>query len=164
MSPKRKLIMSETQTTAAPTNKKAPVQRTIFDLDTFTEVTVLHDREAAPEIVSIDQALSLLGNDSKALFAIIQEGLDAEIGRKVGESVDGWYTKDDEGNAAPFAGTRADTDAVNSLVLTLCKTVFGWNKDLTLDQKKALKAQAMTMIQNTPAIKDGLKKSAALGK
>jgi hypothetical protein len=144
-------------------DKKPTVQRTIFDLDTFTEVTVVKEHAPAPEITSVAQALELLGNDSKRLFALIQGGLEADIKRDAGDSPDGWMYETEDGEMVPFAGTRADMDAVNKLRLTLAKTVFGLDKSMTAEVKQGLKDKAMEMIQNTPAIKEGLKKSAALG-
>ena len=83
-------------------DKKPTVQRTIFDLDTFTEVTVVKEHEAAPEITSIQQALELLGNDSKRLFTIIQGGIEADIKREAGDSPEGWLMETDEGELIPF--------------------------------------------------------------
>ncbi len=143
---------------------KPKVQRSIFDLDTFAEVTVFQYHDKAPEITSVAQALELLGNDSKKLFEIIQGGIEADIKREAGDRADGWLQETDEGEEVPFVGTRADMDAVNKLRLTLAKTVFGLDKSMSNEVKNALKTNAMEMIQNTPAIKEGLKKSAALGK
>jgi hypothetical protein len=137
------------------------VQRSAFDLDSFSEVLLVKEFEFTP-VGSTDEALAKLGNDSKRLLEVINNGLKSEIRNEVAEDPDGWRTFDDEGELnGAFSGTLADMKAVNNLVLTLAKTVFGYSKDLDKDQKRAAKDAAMAMIQNTEAIKAGLKKSAA---
>lgn len=144
--------------------EKEAVQRTIFDLDTMAEVVVSKEHDVAPEITSVEQALALLGHDTKRLFSIIQEGLTSEIKNKAGNEPDGWFVADDEGDfTVPFVGTRADIKAVNQLVLTLAKTALGWDKSMTKEQKADVKAKAMDAIKTTPLLRDGLKRTAALG-
>lgn len=140
-----------------------PVQKTIFDLDSMTEVLVGKEHAVAPEVTSVEQALQLLGNDTKRLFTIIREGLTAEIGDAARNDPSGWFAADDEGDfTVPFNGTVADIKAVNSLVLTLAKTALGWDKNMTKDQKAKVKEAAMEAIKTTPLLRDGLKRTAAL--
>ena len=144
----------------ADVKQPQPVQRTKFDLDSFSEVTVYHEREVAPEITSIEQALALVANDSAKLFAVIREGLNAEIGRRIGDSADGWYTKDESGTQAPFTGTLGSIKVKNDMVLNLAKTVSDppWSQDMTPEQKATCKAEAEAFIRAQPKMMAGLRK------
>lgn len=138
------------------------VQKTIFDLDTFSEATVVINGEFSP-VANTQEALARVGNDTAKFLELVNEGLRAEAQRSLRTSVSGWHSLTDEGEVnGEFSGTIADIKAVNALVLTLAKTVFGYSKDLGAEQKKGAKESAMGMIKNTPAIRDGLKRSAAL--
>ena len=146
--------MAETQ--------KVPVQKTFFDLDTFADVTLKKEFDFVP-VGSVDEALARLGNKADRLLEIVNQGLIGEQRLTEYRKPEGWQILNDEGElAGPFSGTPADQKQVNALVLTLAKTVFGFNKDMTAEQKNAARASAMEMIKNTPAIKAGLQKSAAL--
>jgi hypothetical protein len=48
--------------------------------------------------------------------------------------------------------------------LTLAKTVFGFSKSMSREEKSTAKDSALEMIKTTPAIKAGLQKSAAIKK
>lgn len=137
------------------------VQRTVFDLDSFEEVLLVKEFDYAP-VTSIEEAMAKLGNNAAKLLEVINDGLRGEVRNQVADDPTGWHTFDDEGEMnGDFTGTIADQKAVNTLVLTLAKTVFGFSKDLDKDAKKASKSAAMEMIKTNPAIKDGLKRSAA---
>lgn len=141
--------------------KTLPVQRSVFDLDTMTDVTLFKEVIFTPA-TSTEDALARVGRDAKKFLAIINEGLESEARRSaVLDSSIPWLMEDDEGEKTPFAGTPADSKAVNGLVLNLAKSVFGYTKESSKDQKKASKEAAMAMITNTPAIREGLKKNAA---
>lgn len=146
-----------------PSTINLRVQRSVFDLDNFEDVTLVKEFQHQ-EVESVNEALQRVGNNQEKLLAIINEGLKAEARRNEAKNPDGWRTFNDEGEPnGQFNGTPADSKAVNALVLTLAKTVFGYNKDMNADQKRGAKASAEGMIKNTQAIRDGLKKSAALG-
>lgn len=144
------------------------VQKSLFDLDSFEEVTLVKEGDfTAP--TSVQDALHRLGGDSGKLIAVIADGMKAEEMRKLRSTGDGWSTfkKDESGedtteiNGA-FTGKVADSKKVNTLVLTLAKSVFGFGKDMTKEQKKAAKDSAVDMIKNSPPIREGLAKTAAL--
>lgn len=145
----------------ASTNTKLKVQRTIFDLESMSELTVQKEFDHTP-ITSVADALHRLGNDNGKLVAILEEGMQAEARRKAGAEAGGWVVEDEDGNVTPFGGTQADSKKVNALVLTLAKTVFGYSKDLDGAGKASAKQSAMDMVKNTKAIRDGLVKSAAI--
>lgn len=148
------------------TTEKILVQDSVFDLDAFDEVTLGKEVEFQ-KVTTVDEALELLGNQSEKLLAVINDGLKAEARRVAKNEPTGWhrFIDDDTSKAlnGPFEGAPADMSKVNALVLTLAKTVFGFSKDMTREQKAGSKESARTMIQGTPAIREGLKKSAALG-
>ncbi len=141
----------------------ARVQRTLFNLDAFQEVTLVKDFPDPAPVSTVQDALARLGNNSDRLMEIINAGLLNEERNKFAGDPNGWLTVDEEGTlGAPFVGTVADQKKVNALVLTMAKTVFGYSKDLDNAAKEAAKTQAQEFIKNTPAIREGLKKSAAL--
>ncbi len=136
------------------------VRRSVFDLDSFEDVTLIKSY-TAPTVASVQEALAHLGNDSGKLIEIINAGLDKHAEKAASIEPTGWLQENEEGEPTAFSGTQADNKKVNSLVLTLAKTVFGFEKGMTREQKQAAKQSAGEMIRNTAAIKEGLRKSAA---
>lgn len=142
--------------------KMVRVQRTIFDLASFEEV-ILAKEVAFTPVESAQDALARLDGDAAKFLGIINEGLQAEARRIAGDSPVDWHTLTDENKInGSFEGTMADITKVNALVLTLAKTVFGYNKDLDKTAKAKSKTAAMDMIKGNAAIKSGLAASAAL--
>lgn len=142
------------------------VQKTQFDLAQFDDVTLVKTGEFEP-VTDVQGALARLGGDTAALNAVINAGLKAKAMQALRESADGWHTYkvDAEGETTeevngPFAGQLADIKVVNGLVLSLSKSVFGFNKDMSKDQKRAAKEQAKEFIKSNPAIREGLAKTA----
>lgn len=148
---------------ASPTAvQKVPLQNTIFDLDSMSEVTVQKTFEFQPAL-SVADALARIGNDQAKLLELINEGLIGEQRAKERVNPTGWQVLNDEGETAgEFSGVQADVKKVNALVLTLAKTVFGYSKDLDAAGKASAKQSAMDMVKNTESIRNGLKKSAAI--
>lgn len=142
--------------------KDVPIQRTITNLDTMEEVTLVKPATFT-RVNSNDEALARLGNDAKRFLDIINEGLRAEERRTLAGQPGGWYEQDDEGGIGElFNGTVADPKAVNALRLNMAKHVFGYSKDMSKEQKTAALESAMNFIKSNEAIREGLKKSAAL--
>ena len=142
------------------------VERTVFDLDSFEEVNLVKEVEYTP-VTSIEEALAKLENDAAKLLDVLNSGLLEVVKNAAAEENDGWHTYDDEKPEeinGEFSGTIADMKAVNSLTLTLAKTVYGFAKGLPKSAKKAAKESARELIRTTDSIKDGLRKSAALAK
>jgi hypothetical protein len=137
-------------------------QMTVFDLDTFDEITLQKVVPYTP-VTSTAEALQRLGNDSGKFLSIINEGLKAEVRRGLDADPSNWIVLDDEGKPTDqvFTGTKADRKTVNGLVLTLAKTIFGFSKELTREQKATAKENAVSMIRNTDSIRNGLKAQAA---
>lgn len=147
---------------------QSPITRTIFDLDTFESVKLMKN---VPDFVPAEnttEVLTRIGNDHGKMLELLNAGLKAaERAAVEGNNDIPFLTKklDDDGEETeeliPYSGTPANEDKVNALKLTLAKTVFGYNKSMSKDEKKAAKDSAISMIKDTPAIKAGLQKSAA---
>lgn len=151
-----------------PETKPIKVQKSLFDLESFDDVTLVKVGTFEP-VSDVASALQRLGGDSTKLLAAINAGLEDEAKKALRNTPDGWHTfKVDEAGEetnevnGPFTGQVADAKKVNTLVLTLAKSVFGFSKDMTKVQKAEAKEQAKTMIKDTPAIRAGLAKTAAL--
>lgn len=156
-----------TDSTASAVNsegvKKLTRQKGYFDLDTMEDVLLFKQADFKP-VSNTEEALSRLGNDASRFLAIVNEGLEAEAGRALmADSSIPFLEQDETGVFTPFAGTTADPATVNPLILNLAK-MFGYpsgQKGPEAKAKKdAAKAQAIELIKNTPAIREGLKTAA----
>ena len=137
-----------------------------FDLDQFETVETFKEGTFTPA-TDAAEALSRLGGDSAKLLDIINRGLKEVALEDLRNSETPWLTKDDEGNVIEYKGESADEAAVSDLVLTLAKTVFGFDnrdKSQTKEQKREMKEKALGMIRDTPAIRNGLVERAKAAK
>lgn len=142
------------------------IQKTVFNLDTFDYVTVGKQFDFTP-VASWEECLARMGNDANKALQAINDGLRAEAQRVNREDPSGWHSFKEDESGEPtgelngaFNGAIADDVLVNNLVLTLAKTVFGYNKGMTPEQKKAAKDSAREMIKNSEQMRSGLQKSA----
>ena len=136
-------------------------QRSVFALDTMDEVTLVKTADFK-EVTTAKEALDRLGNDSAKFLEVINTGLE-DMARKslVGDSNIPWMQEAEDGTLSPFSGTVADQKQVNNLILTLAKTVFGYSKDKTIEERRAAKDDALEMIKSSDKMKEGLQKNAA---
>lgn len=144
------------------------VQKTLFDLASFDDVLLVKVGQFEP-VSDVKDALVRLNGDTAALNKVINDGLKARAMQDLRSTADGWHTfkTDAEGELTdeingPFDGQVADSKKVGNLVLSLAKSVFGFTKSMSKDEKRAAKEQAMEMVKSTPAIRNGLAKTAAL--
>lgn len=152
--------MATANTNPANANKIL-VTKPVFDLDAFDEVKIGKEVEFTP-VTDLDQILAKLDNDQERMIRIINAGLRDEIAREARQSDEGWHSFDDEGKLnGPYEGTIANPKKVNVIVLGLAKSVFGFSKDMTRDQKREAKEQAMQFVKSNETIRNGLKKNAA---
>lgn len=157
-----KLLNTLNPADAGEPTKMPKTQKAIFDLQSFEDITLWKEYQFTP-VNDMQEALARLGNDAKRVLAIVNQGLEGVARTEAQQKPDGWRTFTEAGEEnGPFTGTMADRLAVNALVLTLAKTVFGWDKDDDNDTKKAKKLQAVEMIKSNDAIRAGLQKSAAV--
>lgn len=141
--------------------KTIPIQKQLFDLSTMTNVTCFKEVQFRP-VSTTQEALERLGHDAKRLITVINEGLEGEAARTArADSTIPWMVENDEEEKVPFEGIPADQKAVNGLVLNLAKSVFGYKKESTPEEKSLAKQKALDMIKNTDAIREGLKENAA---
>lgn len=149
--------------------KQPQIQNTVFDLDTMSEVLLVKSVPDFMPAENTSEVLERIGNDPVKMLELMNNALRIAERKAVADNSEPWHTfeLDESGDETdkvngPFTGTIADIKAVNALRLTLSKTVFNYSKSMTPDEKKAAKAAAMDMIKNTEAIKNGLKRSAAI--
>lgn len=137
-----------------------------FDLDAFETIETYKEGTFVPA-ADAAEALSRLGGDATVLLSIINRGLKEQAIEDLRNSETPWLTKDEDGNITEYKGESADESAVSDLVLTLAKTVFGFDnrdKSQTKEQKRAMKEKALGMIRDTPAIRNGLVERAKAAK
>lgn len=136
------------------------IQKGLFDLKTMDTVTLKKTVPFQP-VDSVQAANERLGNNLDKLIEVINRGLQAHTREAaINDNSQPWMVEDEEGNLVPFDGIPADEKLVNGLILNLAKSLFGYNKDMEVEEKRAAKESAVEMIRNTPAIRDGLQKQA----
>lgn len=136
------------------------VQRTIFDLDAFDSKLLGKEIKFAPA-ATFEAALSAVGNDQAKLLDLINKGLELQVRDAAYYNNEGWRAFDEDGDLKDaFTGTITEPKNVNQTVATLAKTIFGYNKDMKPEQKKAAKDAAMKMVRETEGIREGLKRRA----
>lgn len=147
---------------------KDVVERKAFDLEAFDDIVLVKTVEFLPPS-DVNEALTRLGGDTSKLMLVITNGMLEAYKNELRSTPDGWHTYEEDSDGeptekinGPFTGQVADAKKVNNLKLQMAKSVFGFEKGMTRDQKKAAKEAAAEMIKNTPAIRAGLAKTAAL--
>jgi len=146
---------------------KGVVEKPVFDLSSFEDVTLVKPFEFLPP-TDVNEALTRLGGDTAALMAVITSGMLDSYKSELRKTADGWHTYEEDADGEPtdkingvFQGQVADSKKVNNLKLSLAKSVFGFEKGMSKEAKRAAKEQAAEMIKNTEAIRNGLAKTAA---
>jgi hypothetical protein len=151
-------------TPTSTVTKEPPVIRTVFDLDSFDEVTLQKAVPFSP-VSSIEEANKVLGHDAAKFLAIVNTGLRTELrNAAVSDTSIPWMVADEKGNLTPFSGTAADNKVVSALRLNLAKNVFGYKSDEqggNAESRSAAKEKALEFIRGNQQIRDGLKISAA---
>lgn len=144
------------------------VQKTLTDLSTLDDALLVKEGSFSPAN-DVAEALSAVGGDNTALLEVINDGLRSRAMQALRADGSGWHTfkLDESGEPTdeingPFEGQVGDSKKINNLILSLAKSVFGFEKGMSKDAKKAAKESAIEMIKTTPAIKNGLAKTAAL--
>lgn len=148
----------KTETTNEP--RELTITDAVFDLDTFEEVT-LQKKVLFTPIKDQDAALTMLSTDGEKMLRIINKGLEAELRSVEKKNPAGFQVVEDGDLKGEYTGTPANMANVNSLVLTMAKTMYGFSKDLSPEAKRTAKDAAKDFIRSQPAIKENLKKQAA---
>jgi hypothetical protein len=176
MTPSTETLTNDSTNAVSPTApatslkaiKQSAITQTVFDLNTFDEVLLVKNVPDFIPAENMAEVLVRVGNDSAKVLELVNAGLKSNERAAIETNPQiPWHTfvLDAEGEPTKeingvFTGTPADFDKVNSLRLTLAKTVFGYSKSMSKAEKSAAKDSAMEMIKTTPAIKAGLQKSA----
>lgn len=139
------------------------IQKSVIDLNTMEETLIGKTFTFTP-VTSTTEALERVGGDAKKFLDLINEGLFAETRRAETSNLAGYNKFDAEGDLTnvPFDGIIADAKVVNTLVLQLAKTVFGYKTESPIAERNAAKDAARDFIKGNPVIRENLKKSAAL--
>lgn len=166
--------MSTTQTT--PAEVEIRTSKTVFDLDSKSDVTVVKVSKV-PEIANMQDFVSRLGNDAEKILTIVRAGY-ADFAAKQLESDASvaWQTEEEDENGttvlAPFTGTLLSEDASKSFatnVLNMAKLLFGYPKSklpagataaekaTNKTVKQAAKEKAQSMLLDNPAVIEALK-------
>ena len=151
--PKKETNMTPTTNTNEP--KHSPITRKVFDLASFDEVNLTKPFNPPAKPASVQEALSLVNNDSEKLLNLIYEGLTSEAREAQRLDPAGCVIEDEEGKETPYTGKFADETKIKLIqgaVLNTAKMFAGGAWDtLKLEQKKGFKAQAIAMLRATPA-------------
>lgn len=140
---------------------KISVTKLVFDLNTMDEVTLVREGEFTP-VASMEEFLQRLGGDTAKVLEVANKGL-VDVAKAELKTSDGqWLQLDEEtGATSEFTGTQANKKAVNNLVLTLAKTLFGFVKEAGREAKREAKEKALNFIRSNEQIKAGLIATAA---
>jgi hypothetical protein len=139
-----------------PTNQTTKdVKQTVFDLQTFGDVKLVRTVTLPVRPTTIHEALAAVGGDNTALLSVIYDGLCVSVEKAARADVAGFSVVDEDGKVGDlYTGTPVSEEkgkAINAAVLGIAKAM-GWSKDMTIDQKNALKDQAMNFIKSNPAM------------
>lgn len=145
------------------------VTKTLTDLSTLDEVLLVKPGKFMP-VADAAEALQRLGGDQNALAEVLNDGLEARAKQELRSTAGGWHTfkLDADGEPiitevnGPFEGQVGDTTKINGLVSQIAKSVYGYEKGLSPEAKKAAKQSARDFIKANAAIREGLSKTAAL--
>jgi hypothetical protein len=151
--------MTPTTTTSKPLVKT----QTMFDLDTMSNVTLVK-RSSFTDVSTTAEALQRLNGSTEKLVEAINRGLKAYEAELLAANTSiPWTVENEEGEFEDFTGTPADDKKVNALVLSLAKSMGGYHKGMSPEEKKSTKAQAIEVIRNTAVIREGLIKNSGIG-
>ena len=146
-----------------------------IDLESFEDVKLFKDVPTPAEPKSVQDALTVLGNDHAKLLKIIHSGLVQEAVASARNSDAGWLKFDENGKetAEGFSGTLVSSEILNPVVLNLSrinpvevlrngnKVEITWDEAQDREEKRAVKDATLEMIRSTPRIVEGLKKKMA---
>ncbi len=130
--------MTPNAQTATP---KLKVTTSFFDSETMETVQV-YKEVPAPVVVSIEQTLESLKNDSGKLTFVLQKGLEAIARSEAKNEVGGWIDSDTD---KEYTGTPLDDEKVRLMINTFAK-INGYNAQMSKDEKKAAKEKAKATI------------------
>lgn len=141
------------------------IQKTVFDLGTFSNVTLYKDVTLPKKPGSIQEAIASVGNNQEALMDLIFEGLKAKVLAESSDDMTGFckgtgdYPLDMKNPLGEvYSGASASKekkDLINSAVLGIAK-MLGYSSENTSEKNAELKAQAMTIVRGNPVMMKSL--------
>lgn len=141
--------------------EKKVVRRQVFSFETFGKVSLAKNYVVPQGFKTLQDALAGVGNDESKLVALINAGVLEQAADTAKASNEGWTIAE---NNAPstkeYTGEFISAKNVLATARTLAMTIFGMTPEMTKDEKKAKRQQALEVIKNTPALRDGLKNQA----
>jgi hypothetical protein len=166
--------MSTTQTTPAPSTIEISKSKSVFDLDSKADVSVIKVGQFTP-VTTMQEFVERLGNDSAAILKVVNDGLIAFATEQLATANDvPWKVVDDEGNpGADFNGTllsEEKTKQLGATVLNIAKMMFGYPDvprgtkqtpaELAANRAKKSEAKqaAIDFVLSNPAAVEALKK------
>jgi hypothetical protein len=160
-------VQDNEQNEASTDSNIKRIQKTVFDLEKFSNVTLYKDVELPSRPESIQEAQAKVGNDTKALLDLIWEGLKAKVLADSSKDTSGFrlpkpdvdYPLDMKNELGEvYTGTSASKekkDIINAAVLSMAK-MFGYGSDKTAEENQAAKKQAMDIIRANPVMMKSL--------
>lgn len=137
------------------------ITRNVFDLDSRDYVEVIKTVEFTP-VENTADALAIVGNDAKKFLEIVNAGLrDYQRDQAANDDSVAWQTESEDGTLQPFSGTTLTEEKSKQLaanVLNMAKMLFGYNKDMSREDKRSAKDKATEMLLGNPAVIEALKK------
>ncbi len=163
--------MATTQTLPTAEHKALEIRKSVFDLDTKSDVTLAKAGDFEP-VSTMEEFVSRLGNDASAILAIVNDGLEEWTKKQLASSDAPWLLVDEDENGnetlVPFTGTvisQERSKALNASVISFAKLMFGYAKNMVAGDKEAnrkakaaAKESALNVILSNPAAVEGLRK------
>jgi len=138
-----------------------PPQRTLLNLDTFEDVTLIKHVPPFMPVTTAAEAMARINNDQAVFLRLMNEGLQNEAKKAaIDDPANPWLEVDEDGTETPFTGTAANKAVVNKVIAGLAFS-FGYDAKLPAEQKKEIKTKVRQLIKDTPAILNSLRKTAA---
>src|SRR5258708_16006231 len=106
---KRKNKMATSQTVPTETVDLVPPQRTLLNLDTFEDVTLIKKVPPFVPVTTAAEAMARINNDQAKFIELMNKALQSEAKQAaIDDSANPWLEVDDDGTETPFTGTAAN--------------------------------------------------------
>ena len=143
-------------------------QDTVTDLVTFEDYTLVKAFDFEP-VKSVQDAVGRLNGDHEKLIALINSGLASEARNEAKKNADVWVVLPDGvtqaaldlTKAEKFTGVPGDSKKLNTTILTMAKSFFGFSKEQSKADKESARQSAIDMIKSNPVMLAGIQKTCA---
>jgi hypothetical protein len=138
------------------------IQKTVFDIGTFKNVTLYKDVEQPKKPADLKEAQQMVGGSTEALLSLIYTGLVAKTNEDAQKDISGFhYCKADypldpkrPPLDEPYTGAYADGDkkaTINQTILSMAK-MMGYSQGNSDEANAKAKEQAMEIIRQNPVM------------